>query len=303
MKGLGGRHKEPPAPIRRRLQAPGMRLRVAQAAASVCLLTAVVSGPVAMHLARVAMARTAATDVPAPTHEVEAFAVLYLSTFLEEAAEGHEDVLRPYLSEPVSLKGVHPGRTVVTRAVPVSVRAERDRVWSVIVAAELLHKDGTSYARAGVRYFKVVLAGLEAGVTALGLPSEMAAPGGALSTRISPLPQLAQPSESPPVVAAARFVEAYLTGQGEVDRYVAPGVSVVPPRPAPYRTVQLVRAGLSAAGNSVLVRLEVVARDAAGATRGLHYTLRLARRAGRWEVTDPNAIPQASSPALTLDGR
>ncbi len=93
--------------------------------------------------------------------------------------------------------------------------------------------------------------------------------------------------------AAGEFLAAYLAAAGEVDRYLAPGVSLSPVSPAPYQTVtvqQILAAGQEAAaesvpadGTRVQVMAEVEARDSAGRWP-LAYELTLKARSGRWEV-------------------
>ncbi|MFJ8601546.1 hypothetical protein ACIREM_23090 [Streptomyces shenzhenensis] len=77
--------------------------------------------------------------------------------------------------------------------------------------------------------------------------------------------------------AAAEFFATYLTGAGEVDRYIAPGVTLSPVSPAPYTAVSVeqVSAAEEAAaaekmpvdGTAVRVLARVEARDVGGRWR------------------------------------
>ena len=283
----------------------GARVRAAQVTLWLCLLLALATGPAAMHIASAVSAQVRAIDVPAPTQQVEAFAELFLTTFLEQAGEGQESTLRPYVDEPVSLPGVTPGTAVVTRAVVVSVDAISSSIWTVTVAADVLVHRPDGYARLGVRYYTLTVARLEDRLTALGLPAEVGAARVADTAHglVHAQPGLGAAPRDPAVTAATRFLEAYLAGKGEVDRYTAPGRIVSAIRPAPYRSLELVRGGIAPEGDRRLVRVEVRAIDHDGLARVLHYTLRLARREGRWEVLDPFAVPSAALDAAVRSTR
>ncbi|MEU9919672.1 conjugal transfer protein, partial [Streptomyces sp. NPDC051001] len=93
---------------------------------------------------------------------------------------------------------------------------------------------------------------------------------------------------------AGEFLAAYLTGAGEIDRYLAPGVRLSPVSPAPFQSVtveQLLAADEAAAAESVPtdgtrvgVMVQAEARDGDGRWP-LAYELTLIARSGRWEVS------------------
>jgi hypothetical protein len=93
--------------------------------------------------------------------------------------------------------------------------------------------------------------------------------------------------------AVGQFLAAYLTGAGEVSRYLAPGVKLTAVSPAPYTAlaVQQVSAveeatsaeQIPADGTKVRVLASVEARDTTGRWP-LAYELTLKARSGRWEV-------------------
>ncbi|MDT7847483.1 hypothetical protein [Streptomyces justiciae] len=97
------------------------------------------------------------------------------------------------------------------------------------------------------------------------------------------------------------FLAAYLTGAGEVDRYLAPGVRPTAVSPAPFTAVtvrQISAIEEAAAGNEVPgdgTRVHIRATAAAQDTTGrwpLAYELTLTARSGRWEVA---ALTSATS--------
>jgi hypothetical protein len=101
------------------------------------------------------------------------------------------------------------------------------------------------------------------------------------------------PSDGALSSTIGEFLGAYLTGTGEVDRYLAPGVELAPVSPAPYTAVTVgdVSAIEEAAaagqvptdGTKVRVRVQAEARDDAGRWP-LAYELSLTARSGRWDV-------------------
>ncbi|AEM88732.1 hypothetical protein Strvi_9481 (plasmid) [Streptomyces violaceusniger Tu 4113] len=242
------------------------------------------------------------------------FAELYVSAFVA-AGEGDQDQLAPYYPSAGQLQlDGKSGRQTATQTTAVRVRQTASGAWSVTVAARLGPKGGEKEdgAKSGaLRYFQVpVLAsaggdgsGAEDYVAAT-LPAEVAAPGGQPRQ-----PQLGYGPERAAVPGDTRaetardFLDAYLTGSGELDRYLAPGLHMEPVRPAPYREVEveyLAVAGEESAGpatgvpaNGTRQRLLVQIR-ATGDDRvpvPLSYALTLTARAGRWEIAALDATP------------
>ncbi|MGI5397069.1 hypothetical protein [Streptomyces sp. CA-251251] len=101
------------------------------------------------------------------------------------------------------------------------------------------------------------------------------------------------PSDSSLASTVGEFLGANLTGTGEVDRYLAPGVKLTPVSPAPYTTVtvrevsaveEAAAAGqVPADGTKVRVLVQAEARDEAGRWP-LAYELALTARSGRWDI-------------------
>jgi len=93
--------------------------------------------------------------------------------------------------------------------------------------------------------------------------------------------------------AVGEFLAAYLTGAGEVSRYLAPGVTLSPVSPAPYTALsveQVLAVEEAAAAEKVPAdgtTAHVLARVEARGTAGrwpLAYELTLKARSDRWEV-------------------
>jgi hypothetical protein len=187
-----------------------------------------------------------------------------------------------------------PDPVPAAQSAPVSVTAVRSAhsaqgAWSVTVAAQ--------YADGRVRYYAVPVAADRAGTsfTVTGAPGVVAGP-----TRAEVPESVYRVSvpEGELSSAVGEFLAAYLTGAGEVERYLAPGVSLAPVSPAAFTAVavqqvsavQGVAAGerVPASGTRVHVRADVEARDGDGRWP-LAYEVALSARAGRWEVSALNS--------------
>lgn len=159
-----------------------------------------------------------------------------------------------------------------------------DGSWSVTVAAQ--------YADAQVRYYTVPVTANRAGTsfTVTGAPAVVAGPARAAETTS---PYSVTVPDGDLSSAVGEFLGAYLTGAGEVDRYLAPGVTLTAVSPAPYQTltVQQISAVEDAAaadrvpadGTTVRIYVTVEARDSSGRWP-LAYELTLKARSGRWEI-------------------
>ncbi|MDX3075904.1 conjugal transfer protein [Streptomyces sp. MI02-7b] len=214
-------------------------------------------------------------------------------------------------------------RTVAVR----SVELGRD-TWSVVVAAQFASSGAqgastTPTARlSSVRYFAVPVLSSNhsdgAGAfTVTAPPAEVAGPASA------PVPESGLsrplPSSGPVARSLQEFFAAYLTGVGEVDRYLSPGTALAAVRGTGYRSVgvdqvdadsDIADGAVPRDGRRVTVRAQVTATDPAGDQWPLSYVLSLTARDGRWEVTaleagappETTRVPTASSAGVTATG-
>jgi hypothetical protein len=106
------------------------------------------------------------------------------------------------------------------------------------------------------------------------------------------------------VSSLGEFFDAYLTGVGEVDRYLSPGTELTAVSGSGYKAVTVDQAAADSDvaagavpgdGTTVRVQAHVTATDATGGQWPLVYTLAMTARSGRWEVT----ALQAGAPAKT----
>ncbi|MFF0706361.1 conjugal transfer protein [Streptomyces tendae] len=273
--------------MRRRVRLSRLALFIAIAAGPIALAVAVTSGP--------ATAKAAAPNRPAPARTAAAatdpagYAQVFLDAWLRSSADEAGSVqarLAQLLAPDVALPDPAAGAQSKLRSVTAVRSVQRDGgAWTVTVAAQ--------YADSTVRYFAVpVVAGARgASFAVTGAPGVVAGPARATVPK-SPY-TVSVPSDGALTAAVGEFLGTYLTGTGEVDRYLAPGVKLTPVSPAPYRAVavhevsaveEAATAGpVPADGTKVRVRAQAEARDEAGRWP-LTYELALTARSGRWDI-------------------
>ncbi|MFC9916366.1 conjugal transfer protein [Streptomyces sp. NPDC127197] len=276
-----------------RLEAMRRRVRLSRLA----VLTAIAAGPIALGVAITSTPTTVQAATPAKPTAVRTAAVaadpggyaqLFVSVWLRSSADDATSA-QARLAQSMAPDVELPDPASDAQSRPASVTAVRTAqhtggTWSVTVAAQ--------YADGSVRYYAVPVTADASGAsfTVTGAPGVVAGPARA------EVPKSAYGVTVPEgdlSSAVGEFLAAYLTGTGEVDRYLAPGVKLTAVSPAPYATVtvQEVSAAEEAAaaeqvpadGTTVRVRVQVEALDDAGRWP-LAYDVGLTARSGRWEV-------------------
>ncbi|GDY49413.1 hypothetical protein SVIO_000360 [Streptomyces violaceusniger] len=181
----------------------------------------------------------------------------------------------------------------VDRVVAVHSAQLSDGAWSVTVAVQSGEQ---------VRYFAVPLvasgdSGSGAFVVAAAParmpgPQAMRAPGSAYGVPVPEGSELAS--------TASEFLTAYLTGVGEKDRYLAPGVRLAPLDAPRYERVEVEQVSTDDAAvkgpvpkNGTVARVQVRVRAVdAEADWPLVYSLRMSARDGRWEIASVDTGPK-----------
>ncbi|NNN37752.1 conjugal transfer protein [Streptomyces sp. S3(2020)] len=291
--------QEAAAPMAAGVELHAMRRRVRLS--RVVLWALIAAGPIALGLSLTSISASSAVAAAAPdppTATVRTTAVpadpsgysqLFINTWLRSSADDLASA-QARLAQSMAPNVELPDPVPDAQSTPVSVTAVRSAqsaqgVWSVTVAAQ--------YADGRVRYYAVPVAADRAGTsfTVTGAPGVVAgpvraeAPTSVYGVRVP---------EGDLSSAVGEFLAAYLSGAGEVERYLAPGVELTAVSPAPYTAVvvqevsavQEAAAGtqVPADGTKVGVLVQVEARDADGRWP-LAYELALASRSGRWEIS------------------
>ncbi|MDG9709746.1 conjugal transfer protein [Streptomyces sp. DH10] len=271
--------------MRRRVRLGHLGVWAAVAAGPIALAVTVATPATVVRAAPATKPTTVKTAVPA---NPAGYATVFLDAWLRSRS-GAETTAQARLAQSmgpdVDLPEASDAQPEPESVVAVRSAQQTGKAWSVTLAAQ--------YADGSVRYFAVPVVADSGGAsfTVSGAPGVVAGPSRAEGAR-SPY-TVTVPTDGDVSSAAGEFLAAYLAGAGEVDRYLAPGVSVSPVSPAPYQTVtvqQVLAADQEAAaesvpqdGTRVRVMAEVEARNSAGRWP-LAYELTLKARSGRWEV-------------------
>lgn len=273
--GSGGEAPRPPRPF------GGHSVRIATALLWCLVAGAAVLGTLGF-LAR--PPRHQGTTTAPESRPPTGFAELFVGAFVA-AGEGTEESLRPFLADPPRLPGVTSGSLYAARTGAIDAELVAARYWSIRVAVEVLGRVGEAYEDLGIRVYQVAVFDGDSGAVAVALPSLVAMPTAPAR------PRLALRSADPPraddelATAMSGFFTAYLCGDGDVERYVAPGAAITALQPTPLRSAKVLSLARSTAGQPVdEVLVEIEGEDAAGRRHRLAYGLVVARRTGRWEV-------------------
>ncbi|MFF0043326.1 conjugal transfer protein [Streptomyces mirabilis] len=273
--------------MRRRVRLSRLALFTAIAAGPVSLGVAVMSGPTTVAAApsdKPTAVRSAAASAD-PAGYAQVFVDAWLRSSADDANSAQARLaqsLAPDVDLPDPVASAQPKPAAVTA---VRSAQHEDGEWAVTVAAQ--------YADGRLRYFVVPVTADASGASfaVTGAPGAVAGPARAAVGK-SPY-GVSVPSDGDLSLAVGEFFGAYLTGAGEVDRYLAPGVKLSPISPAPYTAVAVQRVSaveeaaaaekVPADGTAVHVLVQVEARDSGGRWP-LGYELTLKARSGRWEV-------------------
>ncbi|MGW0778435.1 conjugal transfer protein [Streptomyces sp. NPDC002835] len=196
----------------------------------------------------------------------------------------------------------------VVRTVAVRSAQLQESRWSVVVAAHFEAPAGRDSAQTSVRYFAVPIAvapsaGGAGAFTVTGVPAQVAGPR-TVGLRDGSFPHVL-PARSALGTTLGEFFNAYLAGVGRVDRYLAPGTELAGVGGAAYVSVRLdeVAAESDAGdgpvpgdGTRVRVQAKVTAQGSGQARMPLRYTVVMAARSGRWEVS----VIEAGAPATPV---
>ena len=178
----------------------------------------------------------AAVKAPESTVGAQGFSELYVAAYLS-AGKGSEESLRAVYPVAVDFKDVAPGGIYAGRTTAIEAREVQHGYWAVTVGAEVLFPQSGGLASGGVRFYQVSVARVGESYVATSLPAEVPAPAPGRGAKLA-VPSMDRPSRDDPVAAAvARFGAAFLGGEDELARYTAPGSTLRPVRPAPFRAV------------------------------------------------------------------
>jgi hypothetical protein len=231
--------------------------------------------------------RTPAVEPSADTGPVEGFAELYLASYLGSTPD--DSAVAGDLA--AGEGAMHEGDRRVIRTVSLGAERVDDGYYAVTVAVEVRagypDSDPVAGVAAGMVIYRVGVVATDTGWSTVGPPALIPVPvtgptPDLLVGRMEGLDEVPGLEET-----VLRFLSAYMAGDGELTRYLAPGSQLTPVLPPPLSTVELVDAGSTAVSDSareVVVVVEGV--DDSGRGQVLQFGLIVALRDGRWEVAE-----------------
>ncbi|WP_338704334.1 conjugal transfer protein (plasmid) [Streptomyces sp. Q6] len=284
-------HEGPPTVAGLDLERTRRRVRMGRAGVWACL----VAGPLALAFTVTQPnVRVVAQATPAPVRTTQAsvavdpggYAAEFIDAWLRADASRPESrfalraqQLGPNVQLPEPVDGAKaPQRVSAVR----SVRGAHG-LWSVTVAVQDTD---------AVRYFAVPVSASSSGsaVTVLGTPALVAGPG---TVKTAASRYTVDVPQGPLTETVGDFLSAYLSGSGEVERYLAPRTELAAVTPAVADQVGLetvsgreqATAGQQVPGDGTRVHVQASATAHSAAGRWpLSYELTLAARGGRWEI-------------------
>lgn len=276
---------DPPAPSPR-----SVRLWV-RAAAIAGVVVAMVAG--AYWAVSVPSGDAVRDDGTPPPHGLEGFAEMYVATYLTAAGnEGAAELRRFYAAGPDGTE-LHGAARWVAQTAAVAVSQPSPGQWEVTVAADVLSYDGDGYRRDGVQHYLVgVVEDPAGGLAAASLPARIPAPPPA------PLPAASSGAviDDPAVGAlVAGFLDAYLTGAGDLRSYASEEVS--PGVPTAFVAVSVTDiTGMLDTEGLLRLRVRGTARDAGEKTLPIEYHLVVVAQGATMRIAQVTAGPLAPSP-------
>lgn len=231
----------------------------------------------------------AGADQPAPPVGLEGFAESFVATYLTASGESGLESLRRFYATPPEGATSDVGDRYVMRAVAIDATALTRDAWELRVAADVLEFDGTGYTSDGTHYYLVGVVNTESGLTATSLPARVATPPPAPIA----VAAAAAPVEDPGTLALVDgFLDAYLTGKGDLRSFVAEPRLVAPVTPPPFETVVRTSLSATAAGDGTQ-RLRILATGTGtnGVVTVVEYHLSVVVNGGAYAIGQVHGGP------------
>ncbi|WP_329412032.1 conjugal transfer protein [Nocardia vinacea] len=241
------------------------------------------------------------------------FAEHFVVTYLSSVA-GQQDRIGEYVG--ASAQQITLPTTARQVSEPVVVYVARAgsfdalEVWSVTVSVRIGKTTGTAGTTGTVattaearQYYRVGVSVLNGRLRALSLPALVEPPGrGADLAQAYSSPCTA---DTPLAQVASGFLTAYLTGTGDVGRYITLDAGITALRPAPYTTVETVAVtsddnSCGTARSAAQVLATVNPKGDGGVAPTLAYPLTMVRDNGQWQVQSVDAVPAMTNPPAVI---
>ncbi|MEL6982219.1 MAG: conjugal transfer protein [Actinomycetota bacterium] len=266
-----------------------VRARFLSTAVAVLVLAGAICGPVALYLTLTDEDATGVGPTIDLPDERAAVAGQFASLFVAGWLRGDDlGFFNPTLA-------ANESGLLVERVATVRTTERGQGLFDVVVAADLvefIEGSEEQFRPVGLRFYAVgVSADDDSNLLALGAPALVEAP----DTAAPATPVIAElsPPTTPELAGLTRtldgFFAAYLVGEGEVGLFTSPDSVIGAVTPAPFARVRVRQLGRGAVpgvddDGLQLARVQLDAQSPSG-SQLLEYSLVLAERDGRWEVS------------------
>ncbi len=175
-------------------------------------------------------------------------------------------------------------------------------VWSITVSV----RSGRAGPHSERHYYRVPVLVSEGRLRALALPAAVEPP--AIGPDLAQAYSAPCAEDTPLAQVATGFLTAYLTGSGDVTRYVTVDSGITPLVPAPYNSLTTVTitaddSACGTSGSSARVLATVTPKAGGSVVPSLAYPLTMARGEGQWQVRSIDPIPALSNPLAVVDAQ
>ncbi|WP_330257116.1 conjugal transfer protein [Nocardia sp. NBC_00565] len=265
-----------------------------------------------------------ATDPPPPSDSATpatvgraqlagSFAEQFIVTYLGSVA-GQQDRLGEYVGG--SAQQITLPTTARQVSEPMVVYVARIgsfdalEVWSVTVSVRVGKTTGAAGTTGTVgtaaearQYYRVGVSVLNGRLRALSLPALVEPPSrGADLAQAYSSPCT---TDTPLAQVASGFLTAYLTGTGDVGRYITLDAGIAALRPAPFTAVETVAVtsddnSCGTARSTAQVLATVNPKGDGGAAATLAYPLTMVRDGGQWQVQSVDSVPAMTNPPAVV---
>lgn len=153
------------------------------------------------------------------------------------------------------------------------------------------------------QYYRVAVSESGGLLRALSPPAAVQPPGQGADLALGY--SMSCPTDSPLATVATGFLQAFLTGSGDVTRYVTSNSGITALAPAPFASADTlsVRSDDSSCGSSTSsahTQIMVNPKGTAGAAPTLAYALTMVRTAGQWQVQSIDPMPLLRQPMAVV---
>ncbi len=241
------------------------------------------------------------------------FARDFVAAYLGATA-GQHDQLSRYLGDDQQLTLPATGQLVIDPSVAYIARdlstGSLD-IWAVTVSVRLAATNQgaaaatTSPSVTDRQYYRVAVSESGGLLRALSPPAVVQPPGQGADLALGY--SMSCPTDSPVATVSSGFLTAFLTGTGDITRYVTPNSAIAALNPAPFTGVDTlsVKSDDSSCGRSsasARVQAMINPKGAAGAVPTLAYALTMIRNAGEWQVQTIDPVPLLRQPLAVVAG-